>query len=123
MAQYAIETRHWLESAIKQRKLLLKTNHSRKSGPEVEVSVQVLDTLLKTWQYSNDVYMARFITQNISSIEIILPGSGATSHAKRMRELDQINKQAIQILDGATAQRRNGITVETPNTKQYEMEF
>lgn len=123
MGQFGTETRKWLESAIKQRKLLLKLNKSHKSQLEVEIAIEILNGLLSSYSYENDIYMARFIRQNIGWIENILPGSGATGHQKRADQLSEINKRAILIIEGAAAQRHNGATVKNLNTKQYEMEF
>jgi hypothetical protein len=130
MGQFGTETRKWLESAIKQRKLLLKLNKSHKSQLEVEMAIQVLDGLLSAYTYENDVYMARFIRQNIGWIENILPGSGATGHQKRMEQLTEINKRAILIIDQNPPYNppRGGIksTAHMENkskTTQYEMVF
>jgi hypothetical protein len=130
MGQFGTETRKWLESAIKQRKLLLKLNKSHKSQLEVELALQILDGLLGAYSYKNDVYMARFIRQNVGWIENILPGSGATGHQKRMDQLTEINKRAILIIDQSPPMipPRGGIksTAQTEiNSKnsQYEMVF
>lgn len=136
MGQFGTDTRRWLESAIKQRKLLLKINKSHKSQLEVELAIKLLDDLLSVYTYENDVYMARFIRQNIGWIENILPGSGATGHQKRMNELAEINKRAILISEqtppfparagyspfkgGKIGQRT---TAENQKTMQYEMDI
>jgi hypothetical protein len=123
MGQFGIDTRKWLESAIKQRKLLLKLNKSHKSQLEIELAISILDDLLGTYSYENDVYMARFIRQNIGSIEIILPGSGATGYKKKMEQLSEINKRAILILESYPTQDSRLKTKTNLNTAQYEMEF
>jgi hypothetical protein len=122
MGQFGTDTRRWLEGAIKQRKLLLKTNRSHKSQLEVEIAIGILDNQLCSYSYENDLYMARFIRQNIASIETILPGSGATGYEKRLNQLAEINKRAIMIIEGrqATGDRRQENTLKT---SQYEMEF
>jgi hypothetical protein len=130
MGQFGIETRKWLESAIKQRKLLLKLNKSHKPQMEVEVAIEILDGILSTYSYENDIHMARFIRQNIGRIENILPGSGATGYKKKMEQLAEINKRAILIIDQNPPMNppRGGIKsahlIETSTkTNQYEMEF
>ena len=123
MGQFGIETRKWLESAIKQRKYLLKNNKSHKSELEVEIAIKILDELLSMYSYKNDVYMARFIRQNLVWIENILPGSGATGYQKKLAELKEINKQAILLIEGHEAQILIRKQVTNPNTKQYEMVF
>src|ERR1035437_6989745 len=120
MGQFGIETRKWLESAIKQRKYLLKNNKSHKSELEVEIAIKILDELLSMYSYKNDVYMARFIRQNLVWIENILPGSGATGYQKKLAELKEINKQAILLIEGHEAQILIRKQVTNPNTKQYE---
>lgn len=121
MGQFGVQTRHWLESAIKQRKLLLRMNKSHKSQLQVEIAVDLLSNQLKAYSYENDVYMARFIRQNISDIEIIIPGSGATCHDKKMRELAEINRHAIMLLDEAAAVKHNTLKAENSKPVQYEM--
>jgi hypothetical protein len=123
MGQFGIETRKWLMSAIKQRKLLLRLNKSYKSKIEVELAVEILDGILSTYSYENDIHMARFIRQNIGRIENILPGSGATGYKKKMEQLAEINKHAILILEGHTTQDARHTEKTNQNTKQYEMEF
>jgi hypothetical protein len=122
MGQFGTDTRRWLLSAIKQRKLLLKLNKSHKSQLEVEISIKILDDLLSTYSYENDIYMARFIRQNIGWIENILPGTGATGHQKRMNELTEINKHAILLLEMLRDQNSEFRDIN-PKTRQYEMEF
>jgi hypothetical protein len=123
MGYFGIETRKWLESAIKQRKFLLKLNKSHKSQLEVEIAIKILDDLLNTYSYENDVYMARFIRLNIGWIENILPGSGATGYQKKMNELKEINRRAILLIEEYESQMIFRKQAANSNTKQYEMEF
>jgi hypothetical protein len=117
MGQFGIETRKWLESAIKQRKLLLKLNKSHKPHTDVEMAISQVDGLLKTYTFENDLYMARFIQQYLRSLEIIIPGKGSAAHVKRDRELTSINKRAIEIL------LENSSKILTHKNKQYEMDI
>ena len=100
MGQFGIETRKWLESAIRQRKHLIKYNKSQKPQHEIETAIDCLERQLSAYTFENDHYMARFIRNNISSIEKILPGAGSTSYAKRMIEFNDINKRSILISSG-----------------------
>lgn len=93
-------------SAIRQRKLLLQTNRSRKSQPETYKALEILDRLLSTYTYENDVYMARFIIQNQDNIVMILPGAGASGHERKKAEFGQMCKEAIMIIDNAGEERR-----------------
>lgn len=115
MGQFGIDTRRWLESAIKQRKLLLRVNKSHKLQAHVETALHTLLGQLECYTYARDEYMARFITQNIDRILTILPGKGSTCHQKRMNELADIYKKANRILAEEPMQMIK--------TCQYEMEF
>jgi hypothetical protein len=97
MGQFATETRHWLESTIKQRKLLLKINKSHKPQTETETAIDILQRLLSSYSYENDLFMARFFCNNVQSIEKILPGFGSSSHEKRMLEFTALNKRSLEI--------------------------
>jgi hypothetical protein len=97
MGQFATETRHWLESAIKQRKLLLRINKSHKSQPEIETAIDTLKRQLDSYPFENDLFIARFFCSNVQSIERILPGFGSSSHEKRMLEFNALNKLSIEI--------------------------
>lgn len=119
MGQFGIETRRWLESIIKQRKWLLHTNHNHKPQHEVTKALYELEILLGTYTYENDLHMARFIAQKLQNIETIIPGSGATCHAKRMRELSEINKKAILIMKGQH-ESVNRQQAEIQKTIQYD---
>lgn len=115
MGQFGVETRRWLTNAIKQRKFLVRTNRNHKPQHEVAKALDILETMLATYSYENDLNMARFVKQQIDNIETILPGSGATCHEKRLYELSEINNRASIIL---------GIPSDTSiKNKQYEMEF
>jgi hypothetical protein len=117
MGQFGISTRKWLISAIKQRKLLLKTHRSLKSELHVEMALELLDNLLSSYSYENDIYMARFILQNAADIEILLPGKGSTAHDKKHREYLDILKKAAGI-DAASSVLKNRIKQTSP---QYEL--
>lgn len=123
MGQFGINTRKWLESAIKQRKLLLRLNKSHKSQLEVELAIKYLDELLGMYSYENDIYMARFIRQNIGWIESILPGSGSTGYHKKMTELKEIDKRSILLIEEHETQIMTRKQTTNPKTRQYEMEF
>jgi hypothetical protein len=41
--------------------------------------------------------MARFFSNNVQSIEKILPGFGSASHEKRILEFTALNKRSIEI--------------------------
>lgn len=98
MAQFASDTRRWLEAVIKQRKLLLKINKSHKPEHEVMMAIHNLETLLSTYSYSNDLYMARFICQNVDNIETLLPGSGSAACRKKQLEFNLIRYNATLIV-------------------------
>jgi hypothetical protein len=97
MAQFATETRRWLESAVKQRKLLLRMNKSHKNPAQTEMAIARLELQLKTYTYENDLYMARFIRNFYNDIDLILPGVGSTSHLKKQLQFKDINSRAILI--------------------------
>jgi hypothetical protein len=119
MGQFGISTRKWLLSAIKQRKLLLKTNRSHKSELHVEIALDLLDNLLSAYSYENDLYMARFINQNSSDIRILLPGKGSSSFEKKQREFTSIIKQSILIAD-----KDKSIKIpKKQNSTEYELSF
>lgn len=117
MGQFGVETRKWLEGAIKQRKFLLRNNKSHKPQSDVEMAISQVDGLIKTYTFENDLYMARFIQQYLRSLEIIIPGKGSPAHIKLDRELTAINKRAIEIL------LENSAKILTLKTKQYEMDI
>jgi hypothetical protein len=117
MGQFGTDTRKWLLSAIKQRKLLLKTNRSHKSELHVEMALDLLDNLLSAYSYENDLFMARFINQHSDDISILLPGKGSTSFEKKHKEFVGIVKQAILIEDIETSSRVR------PKQKITEYEF
>jgi hypothetical protein len=133
MGQFGIETRQWLMNLIKQRKFLVRNNLNHKPQHELNKALFALETQLGAYTYENDLYMARFIRQYRNKIETIVPGSGATCHTKRMRELAQINKKAITILEHNPPSLRQaqgfppigGMKSTHINQKslQYEMEF
>jgi len=95
MGQFGINTRTWLESIIRQRERLVRFNQSRKSQPDIIKALFVLKNQLNNYSYENDLYMARFIRQQLQNIEIILPGEGSTCHDKQKRELEEIKKTSI----------------------------
>ena len=101
MGQFGSETRRWLESAIKQRKLLMRLNKSHKPQAEVIKAIDALETQLKAYTYEVDLYMARFIRQHRENIEAILPGAGSACARKRNLEWNGISYQATQIIAGA----------------------
>jgi hypothetical protein len=103
MGQFATETRTWLESTIKQRKLLLRLNKSHKPQAEIETAIDSLKKQLDCYTFESDLFMARFFNNNVQSIEKILPGFGSSSHEKRMLEFTALNKLAIEITLNQTA--------------------
>jgi hypothetical protein len=116
MAQFGIETSKWLLSVIKQRKLLLKTNKNHKPQLHVEMALALLERLLNTYSYENDLYMARFINQNAGDISILLPGKGATGYDKKHSELQAIIRTAVAILD-----KQNPVSYQKSKAGQYEL--
>jgi hypothetical protein len=122
MGQFGVDTRKWLEKAIRQRKFLVKNNLNHKPEGEVLKALSELETMLKIYTYENDQHMARFIKQQLRNIETIMPGSGATLNAKRFRELSEINRRAILISAGGTI---NDIqrTEVIKKTTQYEISY
>ena len=97
MGQFSDETKHWLHSVIKQRKVLIRLNQSHISQAKAETAIGNLETQLNAYPYDHDVYMARLIRQHVQDIDTILPGSGSTCHEKRQREFADIRKRAILI--------------------------
>lgn len=114
MAQFATETRLWLEAVIKQRKVLLRMGKSFKPEAEVRESVSVLEQLLGAYRYENDLHMARFIRQNTRHIDNILPGSGSTCARKKNLEFNDINYKAVQIIAGSISFRKLEILHSQP---------
>lgn len=86
--------------------MLLMTNRSRKSQLETEKAVDILNRLLSTYSYENDVYMARFVIQNQDNIAAILPGAGSACHDKKKAEFDLMCKEALMILDNSRYEGR-----------------
>lgn len=119
MGQYGINTRRWLEITIKQRKLLVNSGRSHKPQNEVIKALRDIELILGTYSFQNDLYMARFIRQHLRDIETIIPGKGSTSREKRERELQEINKAAILIIEGQQA-GGNGHREETLKMIEYE---
>ncbi len=99
MAQFAAETRTWLTKVIRQRKRLILSNKSFKPEADVKQALYILDMMLKTYRYENDLHMARFVTQQLGNIAMILPGSGSTLRSQREREFMDIKKRALLISD------------------------
>ncbi len=100
MPQFSTETRQWLEHAIRQRKLLIRINKSHKPAAEMLTALDHLDRMLKTYSYSQDMHMAKFVHMNYSNISAILPGAGSTCSIKRHYEFSDIHLKAIQIIAG-----------------------
>jgi hypothetical protein len=113
MAKFSNETKVWLRSIIKQRKVLIRLNKSHKSHAVAALAIYRLEALLNCWSYNHDVYMGRFIRQYSTEISDILPGTGSTCHDKRMAEFTSIRKQALLI----EAQFTNSINNCILNTK------
>lgn len=99
MAQFADETRTWLLTVIRQRKRLMIQNKSHKPEANVRMALDILDLMLKTYRYENDLHMARFVRQQLGNIAMILPGAGSTLRHKREREFTDIKKRALLISD------------------------
>jgi hypothetical protein len=123
MGQFSNDTRIWLKKVISQRKFLVKNNLNHKPEGEVLKAISELEIMLKIYTYEKDQHMARFIKQQLRNIEIIMPGSGATLNAKRLRELNELNKQAMLISSGRTAQDIQQNKKSKLNTREYEIEF
>jgi len=132
MKQFGIETRQWLLSVIKQRKLLLLRKESHKPELHVEIALKMLEDLLSSYSYSNPLYMARFINQYTGDISVLLPGKGSTCYEKRKKEFNEICRKAILIQEeaqgtGLRAQvKKNPSTtsrlfIQEGNEKQYEL--
>jgi hypothetical protein len=98
MAQFAIDTRRWLEAAIKQRKLIIRLGKSHKPAADMHT----VETMLKAYSYSNDLYMARFICQYRAEIENIIPGAGSSCSLKKQLEFNDIYYQAVMIIAAAS---------------------
>jgi hypothetical protein len=104
MNQFGKETRQWLLSVIRQRKLLLIRNRSHKSELEVEIAIKILEDLLSAYSYENPMYMARFIGQHTGDIDVLLPGKGSTCYMKKQKEFAEIRKSAMLIIAGNQAE-------------------
>jgi hypothetical protein len=113
MARFAVDTRRWLEAAIKQRRLLIRLGKSHKPAADLHT----VENLLNTYSYSNDLYMARFICQYKCEIENILPGAGSSSCRKRQMEFNDICYAAVMIISGNLEKRPP--LCETPNSNSY----
>jgi hypothetical protein len=98
MAKFSSDTRRWLEAVIRQRKLLIRLNKSQKPAADVLTALDQLDRMLKTYPYSQDLHMARFVHQNYSNISVVLPGAGSSCSNKRHSEFREIHLKAIQII-------------------------
>ncbi len=98
MPQFSTETRQWLEHAIRQRKLLMRINKSHKPAADMLTALDSLERMLKTYSYSEDLHMARFVHMNYANISAILPGAGSTCSIKRHCELNDIHLKAIMII-------------------------
>jgi hypothetical protein len=99
MARFAVDARRWLEAVIKQRRLLIRLGKSHKPAADMHT----VETMLKAYSYSNDLYMARFICQYKGEIENILPGAGSSCSLKRQLEFNDIHYQAVLIIASASA--------------------
>lgn len=106
MAQFASDTRRWLEAAIKQRKLILRMNKCHKPVAEVLTALELLEKMLNAYFYSNDLFMARFICQYRDQVEIILPGEGSTSCRKKQLEFNDIHYNAVLIINAQGTELR-----------------
>ena len=99
MGQFGTETRKWLLSAVKQRRLLLKTDRSHKPRVHVEMALDLLDRQLTAYTFENDQHMSKFILRNADDITLLLPGKGSSSYEKKHREFEHIRRQAILLKD------------------------
>lgn len=123
MGQFGIETRKWLESAIKQRKMLIRNGYSHKPQHEVNSALSVLGSLLEVYSYREDRDMAKFIRNHIIEIETILPGEGSTNFEKKKRELHVINMKALSVIENTEALRTKLNLIKSTKSKQYEMDI
>jgi hypothetical protein len=103
---FALKTRTWLESVIRQRKLLIRINKSHKSEYLIQAAIEHLEKMLAAYRYDDDVNMARFIDQNDNYITMILPGSTASNYQKRREEFKAIRIKALLYLNQAPAQKQ-----------------
>ena len=101
MALFATQTRKWLVSVIRQRKFLIRINKSHKPAAELNTAIETLERQLNAYRYENDLYMARFICQQLGNIETILPGSGSAACRKRQLEFNTIHYQSTLIISGS----------------------
>jgi len=123
MGQFGPETRKWLESAIKQRRMLIRNGYSHKPQQEVNNALSKLGLLLEVYPYKEDRNMARFIRNHIPEIEMILPGEGSTNFEKKKRELHAINLEALSILENNRSQKDKPELIQSTKSNQYEMDI
>jgi len=114
MAEFAVKTRKWLLSVIRQRKVLIRLNKSYKPSVETLKAIWRLDLQLGYYTYENDLYMARFIRQYGQFIEAVLPGRGSSCYERRQLEWSDIRKKAALI---------EAINVETRKPVYHEKIF
>lgn len=118
MAQFAENTRKWLESIIRQRKMLIRAGKSHKSADSL-LALDKIDRLLKTYSYAEDRNMAVFIHQNYGNISTILPGKGSSCYIKKQCELKDIQLHATLIISEGIEFKQ----LSKPKTLSYELEF
>lgn len=97
MAEFAVKSRKWLLSVIRQRKVLIKLNKSYKPSDETLRAIEKLDLQLGYYSYENDLYMARFLRQYGQFIEAVLSGHGSSCYERRQLEWSDIRKKAALI--------------------------
>ena len=99
MGTFVNDTKQWLRSVIRQRKVLITINRSRIDNGSALVAINTLETLLNCYPYENEIYLARFVRQQQGNIELLLPGTGSTMKEKRELEWKEIRTRATGILE------------------------
>jgi len=100
MSEYSNKTKEWILSVIRQRRLLIKTGHSKIDEKAGRAAIKDLELYLGAYSYANPLHMARFFNSHKNQILIILPGVGAPAHEKRMKEYEAHCRIASTLIEG-----------------------
>jgi len=106
MSEFSLKARQWILSLISQRKLLIKTGHSKINEQEASVAIRDLELYLGAYSYANPLQMARFINGHKAQIASILPGMGSASHEKKQKEFEALCRLSSVIMNGKQTEMR-----------------
>ncbi len=96
---YHIKAHRFINSVIRQRKLILKKGKSHKEASVMNGIIEELERYLNFYEYNSNEKMAKFFDRQSDNIYLLIPGVG--KETKRHQDFYLLLTQTQNILNNA----------------------